>query len=71
VRLNTLIGEFLHNTRSSLDHLAWQLVLSNSGEPSLATCFPILQTAPTTQQERGATPSQCGGRSVRCSSGSH
>jgi hypothetical protein len=50
-RLNTLIGEFLHNTRSALDHLAWQLVLRSGGKPSGATNFPILTQAPTTKRQ--------------------
>ncbi|MCE9621865.1 MAG: hypothetical protein K8R99_05915 [Actinomycetia bacterium] len=36
-----LLGDFVHNLRSALDHLAWQLVLLNGGEPHELTQFPI------------------------------
>lgn len=42
LRLSVLLGDFLHNLRSSLDHLAWQLVLANGGTPGRSTSFPIL-----------------------------
>jgi hypothetical protein len=32
----------LHNLRSALDHLAWQLVLFDGGQPNEQTGFPIL-----------------------------
>ena len=38
-------GEFAHNLRSSLDHLAWQLVLANGGCPGRHTAFPIQDRA--------------------------
>jgi hypothetical protein len=51
-RLNTLIGEFLHNARSSLDHLAWQLVLKAGGaKPNGNTHFPIKDTDPGTDKK--------------------
>src|SRR5664279_1046554 len=36
-----VIGEVLFNLRSALDHLAWQLVLLDGGEPGEETQFPI------------------------------
>jgi len=36
-----IIGDCLHNLRSALDHLAWQLVLLDGGEPGDRTQFPI------------------------------
>lgn len=40
-----IIGDVVHNLRSSLDHLAWQLVEANGGTPSdkpgEQTAFPI------------------------------
>lgn len=36
-----IVGDFFHNLRSALDHLAWQLVLLNKGQPSEATQFPV------------------------------
>lgn len=53
--LHTLIGEFLHNLRSALDHLVWQLVEQNGGKPNEHTSFPILKVAPTANR-KGVTP---------------
>jgi len=36
-----VVGDAVHNLRSSLDLLAWQLVERNNGQPSRDTCFPI------------------------------
>jgi hypothetical protein len=36
-----LLGDFLHNLRSALDHLVWQLVLLNGAEPGAHNQFPI------------------------------
>lgn len=36
-----IAGDVIHNTRSALDHLAWQLVLANGQQPTRHTCFPI------------------------------
>lgn len=41
LKWGVLIGDVVHNLRSALDHLAWQLVLRNGGEPSWRTQFPI------------------------------
>jgi hypothetical protein len=57
LRLSVLLGDFLHNLRSSLDHLAWQLVLANGGTPKSGpggTQFPILE-------KRGKTPIKIAG----------
>lgn len=40
-RLSILVGDCLHNLRSSIDHLAWQLVLANEEMPDEKTKFPI------------------------------
>src|SRR5258708_2591931 len=37
-----LAGEIIHNLRSALDHLAWQLVETAGNVPSSDTMFPIL-----------------------------
>jgi hypothetical protein len=51
MRISTLVGEFLHDLRSTLDHLAWQLVERNGGKPiDNATNFPILARPPTTKR---------------------
>jgi hypothetical protein len=40
-----VIGDAVHNLRSALDHLSWQLVEAGGGTPSRSTYFPICQTA--------------------------
>lgn len=42
------LGDAVHNIRSALDHLAWQLVVANRETPTGATQFPVLGTAPQT-----------------------
>jgi hypothetical protein len=37
-----LIGEFLHNARSALDHIAWQIVSRGTSTPGRSTQFPIV-----------------------------
>jgi hypothetical protein len=44
-----IVGEVLFNLRSALDHIAWQLVLLDGGEPGEQTQFPIRDT-PFTQK---------------------
>lgn len=39
------VGDALHNLRSALDHLAWQLVLANGKTPGTGTGFPIYDPA--------------------------
>jgi hypothetical protein len=39
--LSLVVGDILHNLRSALDYLAWQLVLANGGTPNEHTQFPI------------------------------
>lgn len=42
-----VIGDIVHNTRSALDHLAWQLVKRNRREPIVGkTQFPIFSIDP-------------------------
>jgi hypothetical protein len=41
LRWGVLIGDVVHNMRSALDHLAWQLVLLNAAQPTTRTQFPI------------------------------
>lgn len=43
-RVQVIIGDVVHNLRSALDHVTWQLVLANGGEPKSGpkgTQFPI------------------------------
>lgn len=44
-RWSVIIGDIVHNLRSAIDHLAWQLVKANNGTPRTEqprTQFPIL-----------------------------
>jgi hypothetical protein len=38
---SVVLGDFLHNTRTALDHLVWQLVIDNRETPTRNTQFPI------------------------------
>jgi hypothetical protein len=46
LRLGVLMGDFVHNLRSALDHLVWQLALTNAAEPSTRLQFPIYVKSP-------------------------
>lgn len=41
LRWSVVMGEIVHDLRSALDHLAWQLVLLDGGQPTRSTQFPI------------------------------
>jgi len=59
LRVFTLVGDILHELRSALDHLAWQMVRENGGEPDDSTYFPILpvpRDAPQKGPNRGKHP---------------
>jgi hypothetical protein len=36
-----IVGDAVHNIRSTLDYMIWQLILRNGGTPGRNTCFPI------------------------------
>lgn len=42
--LTLILGDAIHNLRSALDHLAWQLVEAGGGQPDDRTAFPICET---------------------------
>src|SRR5262249_16108456 len=44
--LSIILGNCAHNLRSSLDHIAWQLILANGETPDKHTAFPILDRPP-------------------------
>ncbi|MCL4535259.1 MAG: hypothetical protein M1370_08905 [Bacteroidetes bacterium] len=55
-RLGLLVGDCLHNLRSALDHLAYNLAVKHRGEPlpgraAETSEFPILGTRPMTPKE--------------------
>ena len=63
LHLGVIVGDFLHNLRCGLDHLVWQLVLLNGGEPRRSHQFPICDTEDefrrkAKQQLLGLTASQ-------------
>lgn len=41
LRFALIVGDLIHNLRSALDHLVWQLVLRDGQEPSYINQFPI------------------------------
>jgi hypothetical protein len=43
IEINLLAGDVINNLRSSLEYLAWQLVIINKGSPSDNTGFPIFK----------------------------
>jgi hypothetical protein len=45
-RLSVILGDCVHNLRSFLDHIAWQLVLANDETPDEKTSFPIWDRPP-------------------------
>jgi hypothetical protein len=40
-----IVGDAVHNLRSALDHLAWQVVSRDGGDPTEQTMFPIVDDA--------------------------
>ena len=55
LRWSILIGEILYNLRSALDHMVWQLVLSNEQAPGRHNEFPIAKNQQHWQQEKVRT----------------
>lgn len=43
--LSLIIGDAIHNLRSALDHLVWQLIESNGNIPTKRSAFPIYETS--------------------------
>jgi hypothetical protein len=41
LRLSIICGDVIHNLRSALDHLVWQLVLAEGNKPGKWNSFPI------------------------------
>ncbi len=61
IRLSTIVGELVHDLRSTLDHLAWQLVDENGGNPDEDTYWPILKTPPKTEAKGVGAASKVSG----------
>jgi hypothetical protein len=49
LRLSIICGDAVHNLRTALDHLVWQLVLTEGNEPGKLNSFPRIpfQFTPT------------------------
>ena len=41
IRLGVIVGDFIHNLRSALDHLVWQFVRREGNRPRRSNAFPI------------------------------
>lgn len=52
--LDLLIGEILYNFRCSLDHLIWQFVLSEGNIPTTRNEFPIFNSIPEYEANKGS-----------------
>ena len=53
-RWGVLVGEFIHNVRSAIDHVAWQLVCLNNRKPiERQTGFPICMNPSDWHTQRG------------------
>jgi hypothetical protein len=50
--IGLIAGDAIHNLRSSLDHLAYELVLSNGMSPTKQTSFPIFDDEATYRSHR-------------------
>src|SRR5215217_1723251 len=51
-KLGLIAGDVIHNLRSALDHLAYQLVLVNGREPTIRTGYPIFKTAKSYETDK-------------------
>jgi hypothetical protein len=50
--LSLLAGDVVHNLRSALDHLIYQLVIANRGKPNTRTAFPMWPTRAVYMDQR-------------------
>jgi hypothetical protein len=46
LRWGVIVGEIIHDLRSALDHMVWELVAANGGTPDRCTSFPICSVEP-------------------------
>jgi len=61
IDMAVVVGDVIHNLRSGLDHLAWELVRSVEGVPTKYTYFPILETGPTPDRHGRRPPPHIAG----------
>ena len=45
--VSAIVGDVVHNLHSALDHLTWQLVILDGGQPNRYTTFPIYESSIT------------------------
>lgn len=50
---STIVGDYLHNLRSALDHLVWVLVRANGCVPTRSNCFPLFDVEPPRKRGNG------------------
>jgi hypothetical protein len=55
LRLGVLLGDVVHNLRSALDHLMWQVTLLDGGRPNRDTQFPVVLEDKSTFDKRAQT----------------
>jgi hypothetical protein len=57
IRVGLIAGDFIHNLRASLDHIAWELAQIGNKNPSSEICFPVFSrdTAKTQTAFEAAT----------------
>ena len=60
-----IVGDIVHNLRSALDHVAWQLVLLDGGQPNDETSFPLLEALTTRNGKPRRLTIKPGTRDVR------
>ena len=60
VEWSLILGDLLHNLRSALDHLAWQLVVDGGGTPSQDTNFPVCCSTQVSRVQRSLSGAQPG-----------
>lgn len=61
-RIPVIAGDVIHNLRSALDHVVWQLVIANGGTPTFRTDLPIHRTEPIDRRTRRPRPVEIVGR---------
>jgi hypothetical protein len=62
VDLGVILGDFVHNLRSALDHLMWQVVIMRGATPGRWTQYPIYDT-PAEFERRVTRPAAEGKKS--------
>lgn len=65
-QLSVIVGDYIHNLRSALDHLACQCVISGGGTVTNRTQFPIFENAGVYQDRVHHRRAGLEGASVAC-----